>query len=83
MNHIERNTNLLSKEERKIATDAIIGYFFTERKEEIGVIAAEDILNFFLLHVGTQIYNNGLEIARSAIDKGFEESNSKISELMQ
>ncbi|MEO5645884.1 MAG: DUF2164 family protein [Candidatus Paceibacterota bacterium] len=83
MNQIDRNLHLLSKEQRKVATDAIIGYFHTERKEEIGIVAAEDILDFFLQHAGTNVYNNGLESARSAIEKGFEESNSKISELMR
>ena len=81
MSEVERNFRLLTQEERKVAIDAIIGYFYSERKEEIGIIAAEDVLDFFLQNIGVKIFNNGLEIARTAVEKGFEESNSKISEL--
>ncbi len=52
---------LLSAEEKRHAIDAIIGYFSSERGEEIGMIAAEDIMDQVLEQVGTKIYNKGVD----------------------
>lgn len=81
MNQIDRNPGLLTKEERKQCIDDIIGYFYSERKETIGVIAAEDILDFFLQNTGKFVYNTALEHACTELQKGIEETDFKISEL--
>jgi uncharacterized protein (DUF2164 family) len=72
---------LLTKEERQRAIDGIIGYFASERKETIGIIAAEDLLDFFLQNAGKSVYNTALEHARVALQKGSEETGFAISEL--
>lgn len=81
MNTIDRNPGLLTKDERRQSIDDIIGYFYSERKETIGVIAAEDFLDFFLQNVGKFVYNTALENARTELRKGVEETDFKISEL--
>ncbi len=52
---------LLSEQEKRKAIDALIAYFSSERGEEIGIIAAEDILDQVLEQVGTKIYNKGVD----------------------
>lgn len=52
--------SLLSPDQRKAAIDSIINYFATERDEEIGIIAAEALLDFFLDEMGKDIHNNSV-----------------------
>lgn len=79
--NIDRTPGLLTKEERQQSIDDLIGYFHSERKETIGIIAAEDLLDFFLQNAGKHVYNTALEHARTELQKGVEEIDFKISEL--
>lgn len=66
---------LLSDQEKRETVDALIAYFSRERGEEIGVIAAEDILDEILERVGTKIYNKGLE----SVTKGL---SARLTDLL-
>jgi uncharacterized protein (DUF2164 family) len=83
MSTIDRNPGLITKEERQQGIDALIGYFYSERKEDIGVIAAEDMLDFFLQNVGKFVYNTGLEHARAELQKAIEDGDFRIGVLRQ
>jgi len=72
MKEIRRGLDLLTKERRAGLIREIITYFQTEQDQEIGMIAAEDILDFFLQNLGKDIYNKGIEDAKTAIKQGFE-----------
>lgn len=52
MTNIKRKWDLISEEYRKESIREIIDFFQTEMDEEIGIIAAENILNHFLQTVG-------------------------------
>jgi len=67
MTKIKRSWDLLSKEEKKFVIKEIIDFFSNERGEEIGVIAAEDILDMFLQKVGLDLYNKGVEDSKNFI----------------
>jgi uncharacterized protein (DUF2164 family) len=69
MANIKREWDILSEEERKRATDEIISYFTTERGEEIGVIAAGELLDLFLRSTGGDIYNHALDDVRPLLEK--------------
>ncbi len=69
MTEIKRDWDILSNEERKAAIDEIIGYFATERNEEIGVIAAGELLDMFLRTTGSTIYNYALDDVRPLLEK--------------
>lgn len=69
MPEIKRDWDILSDEERKHAIDEIIGYFATERGEEIGVIAAGELLDMFLRTTGGAIYNHALDDLRPLLEK--------------
>ena len=51
--------DLTNEEKNKLITK-IQDFFYTERDEKIGVIAAEVVLDFFLDTLGTTIYNKSL-----------------------
>lgn len=51
--------NLTSDEKNRLIKE-IQDFFYTERDEQIGVIAAEVVLDFFLETLGKTIYNKSL-----------------------
>ncbi len=61
MADVKRNWDLLTDEERDARIQEIIDFFDHEREEKIGVIAARELLDFFLQTLGVQIYNKGVE----------------------
>jgi uncharacterized protein (DUF2164 family) len=54
----------LKKDQKQTAINHIQDFFRSERGEELGIIAAEEILDFFLEDLGAQLYNRGLDDAR-------------------
>lgn len=72
MTKTKRNWDVLSDEERKAAIDEIVAYFATERDEEIGVIAAGDLLDMFLRTTSGTIYNTALNDVKLLLQKNFE-----------
>ncbi len=52
--------SLITDEERTGAVDKIITFFAEERDEEIGRVAAAEVLDMFLEMLGSKIFNTGL-----------------------
>jgi uncharacterized protein (DUF2164 family) len=73
MTQVKRSWDILTEQERKTAIEEIISFFYSERNEEIGVIAAENILDFFLQQVGTQLYNKGVDDTKDFVKKKLDE----------
>ena len=82
MPEINRKWNRLSDEQRKEAVKEIIDFFESERNEKIGVVAAEELLNFFLSNIGGKLYNKGIEDSKTAINNRFEELQFDLDELL-
>jgi len=57
----------LKANQKKQYLDDIICFFKEERDEEIGIIAAEIVLDFFLSTLGKNIYNKGVNDAHAFI----------------
>ncbi|MFA7685443.1 MAG: DUF2164 family protein [Candidatus Gracilibacteria bacterium] len=72
MSEVKRKWDLLSSERRKVVIDEIIAYFGTERDEKIGVIAAGDMLDFFLQTIGEDIFNKAIESSKLVIKQSFD-----------
>lgn len=53
--------SLISDEKKRGAVEAIIAFYKRERDEEIGVIAAEEILDLVVDLVGREIFNKGVD----------------------
>jgi len=51
---------LITDDERTGAVDSIMTFFAEERDEEIGRVAAAEILDMFLEMLGPRIFNTGL-----------------------
>lgn len=66
---------IISDQDKRAAVQAIIDYFASERDEEIGVIAAEDIINQFLEACGSAIYNQAIADAHAYYKHKLEEVN--------
>lgn len=72
MTDAKRSWDLLSDETRKKAIKEIIAFFQTERDEEIGQLAADSLLDFFIEKIGPQLYNQGIDDAKDSLRKEIE-----------
>ena len=52
---------LISDEKKRGVVEAIIAFYKRERDEEIGIIAAEEILDLVVDLVGREIFNKGVD----------------------
>ncbi len=83
MGVISENGKRLSEEERRILKDELIQFFENERDEKIGVIAAEELLNFFLRSAGNMLYNKGVNDAKKVIETRTEEIRFDLVDLLE
>lgn len=72
MKNIKRQWDLITKERREKLIKEIITYFKTKRDQEIGILAAEDILDFFLEALCADIYNKAIDDSKATIKQSFE-----------
>jgi len=61
MSQIKRKHDVLTDDERKKFVNEIVTFFAQERDEEIGIVAAEVILDFFLEHIGPTVHNHAID----------------------
>lgn len=72
----------VAKRKRGSCIDEIITFFKEKRGEQIGVIAAEDILDFFLQNIGPNIYTKGVWDSKEILKKQFENVEVDLDLLM-
>ncbi len=72
-NKIQRGLALLSPSKKEECIKNIISFFNDERDEEIGIIAAEDVLDCVLQEAAAEIYNKGVHDAKELLKKHFED----------
>ena len=58
--------------------DEISAYFLTEQNETIGIVAAENIVDFFLQTSGNSIYNKALDDIRPILAQELENTLANI-----
>jgi uncharacterized protein (DUF2164 family) len=80
MTSVER-FGLLSEEERRRAVEEIITYFEKERGEELGLIGAGELLDFFLQTVSPGVYNKAISDAQELVKKGAEDIDFTLGVL--
>lgn len=68
-------------EEKRDILAAIQKYFTEERDEEIGNLAAEFLLDFFMVEIGPIIHNRAIAAARKALKSQWEEMEFHLFEL--
>lgn len=62
----------ISKEIKEEMIDRIQAFFIKERGEEIGNLAAEQVLDFITEEMATYFYNEGIEDSISALQSRME-----------
>lgn len=82
MSIAKRTWERLPDEEKKKIKDDLILFFENERGERIGIIAAEDIIAFFLQSVGSKLYNQGVIDAKNALRERMQELNYDLDDLV-
>ena len=83
MSKIKRSWDLISDEKRKEYIRELIEFFQVERDEEIGMIAAENILDHFLQNVGINLYNNGIEESITFLRERFESLELDMESILK
>lgn len=78
----KRKIGFESEEKRTIVLDKIIGFFQKERNEEIGIIAAEAVLDFFLQDLGEEIYKRAMADAKKLLKAKFEDLDIELDSLV-
>ena len=82
MEKTKRAWELIPEEKKRKAVQETINFFQNERDEEIGIIAAENILNHFMQEVGIDLYNKGVLDAMKFIKTRFEDIELDMEGLM-
>lgn len=67
-----------TEEERRKAIDEIIAFFSNERDEEIGVVAAGVVLDFFLSTFGVELYKKGIRQAQDMLKNKLEDLDNEL-----
>lgn len=77
----DKINNIIPFEKREILKKEIIDYFASEKDIEIGLIAAEEILDFFLIKLNKEIYNQAIEDTQKVIRRGMENIAINVDSL--
>jgi uncharacterized protein (DUF2164 family) len=83
MVQINRNWDVITKEKRKQSINEIIEFFNNERNEKIGMIAAEEILDFFLHTLSIDAYNKGINDSINHLKDLFEDIKIDMETLLK
>lgn len=67
---------ILNKKQKQEMLNVIKDYFYNEREEDLGDLAADMLLTFFLEKLAPSIYNQGIEDAYTFM-------NDKIQDLFE
>ncbi len=65
----------LSKEQKEDMINSIKNYFYNEREEELGDLAANLLLNFIIEELGPEFYNAG-------VYDSYKYMNDRIEDLL-
>jgi len=71
----------LDRDRKNAAVIQLQGYFRDELGQEIGQFEAEFLLDFFIVKIGPQLYNQGLQDAQAALSARIEDIRYAIDEL--
>ncbi|MDT8718831.1 DUF2164 domain-containing protein [Clostridium sp. 19966] len=70
---MKKRTIELSKEKRQLMIGKIQDYFYTEREEEVGELAASFILDFIIEEIAPEFYNEGINAAYRYMNERVED----------
>ncbi len=71
----------LTREEKTILIENVQSYFIDERDEEIGNLAAEQLVDFMMEKIYPFIYNQAISDARALINEKFAQIEDELYTL--
>ncbi|WEG10866.1 DUF2164 domain-containing protein [Pullulanibacillus sp. KACC 23026] len=74
---------MLSTDEKKWVTEAIQEYFYNERGEELGLIAAQNFLEFMTDKVAPIVYNRAIRDVKQTVLSQLESIDEAVEVLMK
>ena len=77
-----RKWERLGEEKKQAVINELINFFENERGENIGVVAAEQLVNFFLQSAGADIYNKGVLDAKKVLATRIEDLGYDLDDLL-
>lgn len=83
MAKVKRAWDMITDEKRKLIIQNIINYFECDRNEKIGVVAAEEILDFMLQNFGSDLYNKGVEDSLSFLKERFNNLEIDMNAILK
>jgi uncharacterized protein (DUF2164 family) len=73
----------IPREHKALLVNKIQSYFVTERSEEIGELAAGNLLDFMVEQLGPIIYNQAIRDARTVVMQQMERVEEELHALEQ
>jgi uncharacterized protein (DUF2164 family) len=73
MKKVKRQWDLISDDRRKYVIEEVMRFFHTSRDEEIGMIAAEEVLDAVLELIAVDIYKKGISEAKQIVEERMED----------
>ncbi|WP_141431781.1 DUF2164 domain-containing protein [Bacillus sp. 03113] len=71
----------LPKENKDLIIDNLKVFFYNERSEEIGDLAAENLLDFVIKNIGPYFYNQGVKDAKEVCEQKMMSLEEDIQSL--
>jgi len=69
--------------EKELYIKKIQDYFLTERDEDLGIIAASEILDFFLEDLGVKIYNQAVLDSKLFVSRKMDDLSYDFDDLLK
>jgi uncharacterized protein (DUF2164 family) len=71
----------LTLEERRACTEKIIRHFSEDRETQMGILAAEEMLDFFLETLSDSLFNKGVDAAQETLRIRFQDIEIDLDAL--
>ena len=75
--------DFVSEEKKTEYLKEIIGFFQTERDEEIGFVAAEKVLDFFLQIIGDNLYKKAINDVKKHLKERWDDLEIELDSLSE
>ena len=83
MSKRKQKFDFVSEEKEMAYLKEIIAFFQDERNEEIGFVAAKQVLNFFLQTIGEEIYKKAIKDAKKLLNDRIDDLNLELDLLSE
>lgn len=78
---MKKNWDKLNDDQRRKACDELIHFMQDELDQEIGQLAAGNLIDFFQQSIGHHLVNHGIELAQKKLAEQIDELNYSLDDL--